>query len=77
MRVIELGAWTGTIYSGVMAEKISRKYTILVNVIVFCIGVVIQCCAAVGNEKHILAGRFITGISHHCVPKLYETYLDY
>jgi MFS family permease len=60
--ILELGAWTGTIYSGVMAERISRKYTILVNVIMFCIGVIIQCCSAVGNERHILAGRFITGM---------------
>lgn len=60
--ILELGAWTGTIYSGVLAERISRKYTILVNVIVFCVGVVVQCCSIVGDDKYILGGRFITGM---------------
>lgn len=60
--ILELGAWFGTLYSGVLAERISRKYTIVVNVIIFCIGVIIQCTAAVGNSSNILGGRFITGM---------------
>ncbi|KAI5781560.1 putative MFS sugar transporter [Geopyxis carbonaria] len=60
--ILELGAWVGTIYSGVLAERIGRKYTILVNVGIFCIGVVIQACAAVGDSTHILGGRFVTGM---------------
>ncbi|KAK2781460.1 hypothetical protein FQN53_000551 [Emmonsiellopsis sp. PD_33] len=70
--ILELGAWFGTIYSGIMAERISRKYTILVNVAVFCVGVIIQTCSAVGNDSHILGGRFITGMGvgslSMCVP---------
>ncbi|PGH16033.1 hypothetical protein AJ79_02013 [Helicocarpus griseus UAMH5409] len=70
--ILELGAWVGALYSGVMAERISRKYTILVNVVIFCIGVVVQCCSAVGNSSHILGGRFITGMGvgslSMCVP---------
>lgn len=42
LAILELGAWFGTLYSGVLAERISRKYTIVVNVIIFCIGVIIQ-----------------------------------
>jgi MFS family permease len=60
--ILELGAWTGTIYSGVLAERISRKYTILVNVIIFCIGVIVQCTAVVGDSSYILGGRFVTGM---------------
>ena len=60
--ILELGAWTGTIYSGVLAERISRKYTILVNVVIFCIGVIVQCTAVVGDASYILGGRFVTGM---------------
>ncbi|RPA96726.1 general substrate transporter [Choiromyces venosus 120613-1] len=49
--ILELGAWTGTIYSGVLAERISRKYTILVNVVIFCIGEI---------PRTFRGGRFIT-----------------
>jgi len=60
--ILELGAWVGALVSGPMAERISRKYTILVSVFVFCIGVIVQCTAAVGNGSNILGGRFITGL---------------
>ena len=60
--ILELGAWLGTLYSGFLAEIISRKYAILVNVGVFIIGVVIQCTAVTSAAANaILAGRFITG----------------
>ena len=63
--ILELGAWLGTIYSGFLAEILSRKYAIIVNTIIFIIGVVIQTTAVVSNAGHneILAGRFITGTS--------------
>ncbi|GIJ84549.1 hypothetical protein Asppvi_003396 [Aspergillus pseudoviridinutans] len=62
--ILELGAWFGALYSGLLCERISRKYTILANVGIFCIGVVIQTTAAAngGNSSHILGGRFITGM---------------
>lgn len=60
--ILELGAWLGTLYSGFLAEIISRKYAILVNVCVFIIGVVIQSTAITSaGHNSILAGRFITG----------------
>lgn len=43
--ILELGAWFGTMYSGFLAEILSRKYAILVNVGIFIIGVIIQCTA--------------------------------
>jgi len=61
--ILELGAWVGTLYSGFLAEIISRKYAILVNDAVFIIGVVIQCTAVTASgPSSILAGRFITGM---------------
>lgn len=63
--ILELGAWLGTLYSGFLAEILSRKYAIIVNTIIFIVGVVIQTTAVVSNAGHneILAGRFITGTS--------------
>lgn len=60
--ILELGAWVGTLYSGILAEKISRKYTIIFNVIIFCIGVVVQLASVKGGDSCILGGRFITGM---------------
>jgi MFS family permease len=52
----------GTIYSGFLAEIISRKYAILVNTAVFMLGVIIQITAVAGGAQSILGGRFITGM---------------
>ncbi|KAF1938986.1 general substrate transporter [Clathrospora elynae] len=61
--ILELGAWFGTMYSGFIAEILSRKYAILVSVGIFCIGVVVQCTAATGvGHNAILGGRFVTGM---------------
>lgn len=60
--ILELGAWVGCLYSGFLAEIISRKYAILFNTAVFIVGVIIQCTAASGGgSSSILGGRFITG----------------
>jgi len=61
--ILELGAWVGTIYSGFLAEIISRKYAILVNTAIFIIGVIVQVTAVGGSgASSILGGRFITGM---------------
>jgi MFS family permease len=61
--ILELGAWVGTLYSGFLAEVLSRKYAILVNTAIFILGVIIQCTAmSAAGPKSILAGRFITGM---------------
>lgn len=63
--ILELGAWVGTLYSGFLAEILSRKYAILINVFVFCIGVVVQATAITSSgHNSILGGRFITGKIH-------------
>ncbi|KAF2836996.1 general substrate transporter [Patellaria atrata CBS 101060] len=60
--ILELGAWLGTLYSGFLAQILSRKWAILVNVTIFIIGVVIQATAITAGYQSILAGRFITGM---------------
>lgn len=61
--ILELGAWLGTLYSGFLAEVLSRKYSILFSTAVFILGVVIQCTAVTSSGANsILAGRFITGM---------------
>ena len=60
--ILELGAWTGTLYSGFLAEIISRKYAIIVNTAIFIIGVVVQCTAVSAGASAILGGRFIVGM---------------
>lgn len=61
--ILELGAWLGTMYSGFLAEILSRKFAILVNVAIFIIGVIIQTTSIQAGHNAILAGRFITGKS--------------
>ena len=62
--ILELGAWLGTLYSGFLAEIISRKYAILVNTSIFIIGVIVQTTAVTSSaHSSILGGRFVTGKS--------------
>ncbi|TCD65240.1 hypothetical protein EIP91_002948 [Steccherinum ochraceum] len=58
--VLELGAWFGVLLTGYAADKLSRKYTIVLAVVVFCVGVIVQTCAQ--HPSSIYAGRFVTGI---------------
>ena len=60
--ILELGAWVGTLYSGFLAEILSRKYAILINVSIFIVGVVVQATAVTrAGASSILGGRFVTG----------------
>jgi sugar porter (SP) family MFS transporter len=58
--ILELGAWLGVLLTGYFADKLSRKYTILLAVVVFCIGVIVQTTAKA--PPSIYGGRFITGL---------------
>ena len=63
--IFELGAWFGCMYSGFLAEILSRKISILVSTAVFIVGVVVQATAVTGSgSSSILGGRFITGKQH-------------
>ncbi|KDQ59188.1 hypothetical protein JAAARDRAFT_655322 [Jaapia argillacea MUCL 33604] len=58
--ILELGAWFGVLVTGYLADKLSRKYTIVTAVVVFCVGVVVQ--SAAYKPASIYGGRFITGM---------------
>ncbi|EJF64753.1 general substrate transporter [Dichomitus squalens LYAD-421 SS1] len=58
--ILELGAWFGVLCTGYLADRFSRKYTIVGAVIVFCIGVIVQTAAF--HPSSIYGGRFVTGL---------------
>ncbi|KAJ3753535.1 general substrate transporter [Lentinula raphanica] len=58
--ILELGAWFGVLITGYFADKLSRKYTIELAVVVFCIGVIVQTSAK--GPQSIYGGRFVTGM---------------
>ncbi|KZV68274.1 general substrate transporter [Peniophora sp. CONT] len=58
--ILELGAWFGVLCTGYLADKLSRKFSILLAVVVFCVGVIVQ-TAAQGPDS-IYGGRFVTGL---------------
>ncbi|OCH94351.1 general substrate transporter [Obba rivulosa] len=58
--ILELGAWFGVLVTGYLADKLSRKYTIVLAVCVFCIGVIVQTSAQ--GPSSIYGGRWTTGM---------------
>lgn len=57
---LELGAWAGALFNGYLADKISRKYSMMVAVFVFTLGTCLQSGAQ--NPAMLFAGRVIGGI---------------
>ncbi|KAH0041131.1 sugar transporter, partial [Aureobasidium melanogenum] len=57
---LELGAWFGALFNGWLCDKISRKYSMLVAVIVFTLGTGLQTGAQ--SSAYLFAGRVIGGI---------------
>ncbi len=57
---LELGAWAGALLCGYLADKISRKYSMLVAVVIFTLGTGLQVGAQ--NPGFLFAGRAIGGI---------------
>jgi len=58
--ILEFGAWLGVLLTGYFADKLSRKYTIVLAVVVFCVGVIAQTTAK--GPSSIFGGRFVTGL---------------
>ena len=56
---LELGAWAGALFNGWLADKISRKYSMLVAVVIFTIGTGLQSGAQ--NPAMLFAGRVVGG----------------
>lgn len=59
--ILELGAWLGTLVTGYLADKLSRRYTIFLAVIVFIIGAIVQVTAQAPDA--IYGGRFVVGLA--------------
>ncbi|KAJ5517961.1 Major facilitator superfamily domain general substrate transporter [Penicillium expansum] len=57
---LELGAWAGALINGVLADRISRKYAMMVAVIIFTLGTGLQ--AGAQNPAYFFAGRIIGGV---------------
>ena len=58
--MIELGALLGAVNQGWVADKISRKYSIVVAVVIFSIGSILQTAAV--DYAMLVVARFIGGI---------------
>jgi MFS family permease len=56
-----LAAWLGSLINGPIADRVGRKLSINVAVVVFTIGSVIQCAAM--NVPMLFAGRAIAGVA--------------
>lgn len=56
---LELGAWAGALFTGYLADAISRKYSMMVAVVIFTLGTGLQTGAQ--NPAMLFAGRVIGG----------------
>lgn len=57
---LELGAWAGALLNGYISDRISRKYSMMVAIVIFTLGTGLQCGAQ--NPAFLFAGRVIGGI---------------
>lgn len=58
--ILELGAWVGTLLNGYLADAAGRRATVIIAVVVFCVGVIVQACTE--NKDYVYGGRFVTGL---------------
>ncbi|KAI8137384.1 general substrate transporter [Fennellomyces sp. T-0311] len=70
--ILELGAWFGAWIVGYFADKISRKYSIVLFSIVFLLGSAIQ--GGAENIGYLFGGRFVTGIAVGALSMLVPLY---
>ncbi|KAL3471501.1 sugar transporter [Aspergillus californicus] len=70
---LELGAWAGALFNGYLADRISRKYSMMVAVVVFTLGSGLQ--AGAQTPAYFFAGRIVGGLGigmfSHVIP-LYQ-----
>ena len=70
--ILELGAWVGSLANGYVADKLGRKLSVDIAVVIFCAVVIVQACAK--NKDYILGGRFVTGIGVGALSMLVPLY---
>ncbi|KAH8898270.1 sugar transporter [Thozetella sp. PMI_491] len=56
---LELGAWAGALFTGFLADAISRKYSMMTAVVIFTLGTALQ--AGARSAAMLFAGRVIGG----------------
>ncbi|CAA7263052.1 unnamed protein product [Cyclocybe aegerita] len=71
--VLELGALIGALAAGIYADKYSRRHSILVACIVFCVGSSFQAFAR--HISHIFIGRAIGGVGVGALSMLSPLYM--
>ncbi|KAJ3515026.1 hypothetical protein NLJ89_g2020 [Agrocybe chaxingu] len=71
--VLELGALIGALAAGIYADKYSRRHSILVACIVFCVGSSFQAFAH--HISHIFIGRAIGGVGVGALSMLSPLYM--
>lgn len=59
--ILELGAWAGSWIIGYFADKIGRKYSIVLSTLIFLFGSALQ--GGAQNIGMLLASRFVTGMA--------------
>jgi MFS family permease len=58
--MLELGALIGALFAGYLADKLSRKYSIVVAVTVFTMGSILQTAAV--DYAMLTVGRLVGGL---------------
>ncbi|CAI6093669.1 hypothetical protein V2G26_017233 [Clonostachys chloroleuca] len=60
--ILSCGTFFGALIAGDLADRIGRKWTVIMGCVIYCIGVVIQMITGAGNAlAAIVAGRLIAG----------------
>lgn len=72
--VLTLGAMFGALINGPLADRLSRRWDLLLANIVFLIGSIIQCSAV--NVAMIFVGRFIAGLARGQLSMVVPLYLS-
>ncbi|KAK7057875.1 MFS domain-containing protein [Favolaschia claudopus] len=72
--ILELGALIGTLASGILADKYSRRHSIFVACVIFNIGALFQCFAT--NLPHLFIGRAVGGIGVGALSMLSPLYIS-
>ncbi|KAL1936245.1 hypothetical protein VTP01DRAFT_379 [Rhizomucor pusillus] len=70
--ILELGAWAGSWIVGYFADRISRKYSIVLFCVIFLLGSSIQGGAQTIN--YLYGGRFVTGMAVGALSMLVPLY---
>jgi predicted MFS family arabinose efflux permease len=58
--MLELGALLGALFAGYLADRLSRKHSIVVSVVVFMVGSILQTAAV--EYSMLTVGRLIGGM---------------